>query len=421
MSDSNNNLVAQNPQTALTGYDEPQIQQFADIVKRIAPWANNTDSPMTNQEIGLVVRRALTMGIDPLNPHEVQIWKDKGRISFQIGYPLTAQWVRHFHGEHTEPRFTRLTEEELENEGLQPLDVAYYARFIMKSDLVAMREFMSMGVFDNQEVRAMFEIVGMGVANIQEYRGQYFAPKGRSRSWKVKKRALTDAYRCKFGTPTKSEISQLRRDLPAMPELDDLAYAAETAPRASVAGIRAIADNRAARRDNPIVDKPELAGAAALLYDAVEGDFSDSEPEPEIEDTSLSSAAEPPSGNSTRPYSPTVLREKIQQGIAQKRAVEFSYGSKSANFHRAVRSNLKSCFAGDPHSGLNCQLSAEYLTGEVSAHNWDDATVATLHNLLNASQDDGGLWIVDPLAVIEIVAVARVAAVEAGQTEVELG
>lgn len=275
-----NNLAVQNdPQARITGYDQEQITRFAAIVKTVAPWAKD----LTNHEIGLGVRRALSMGLDPLNTHEVQIWKDKrGNINFQLSYTLMAEWVRHFHGGHTEPQYYRLTEDQLIEEGLKANDVAYRVKFIMKSDLPAMREMMQIGAFDTREVRAMFEVAGLGVAEAREYSGQYFAPAGRSKSWKVKKRALTDAYRRKFGTPSKSEIEAIRRDMPDVVDPEDIEYAISVAPNASLEGQRAIAEAEQARRENPLSEEDQSAGAAALFGGAevVEAEVVEAAPEP---------------------------------------------------------------------------------------------------------------------------------------------
>lgn len=432
---SNNDLAvrAQSPQAALTGYNEDQIQQFAELVRRIVPWASERAScPMSNGEVGLVVRRALTMGLDPLNPHEVQIWKDKrGSINFQIAYTLLAAWVLRFHGEHTEPQFSRLTEEQLKAEGLAPKDIAYRVRFIMKRDLAAMREMMALRVFDTHEIRAMFEITGLGVAGLKEYNGQYFAPAARSKSWKVQKRAVTDAYRRKFGTPTKAEIEELRRDLPDIPDLDDLEYAVTAVPHAAPAEIRALAKDQAALRkmaENPLSEE-EVAVRAELLYGAVEGEFVEPEPAPgadaDIPADLWDSAPEikPPHAapsEATRPYSPEVLRGFIADSADEKRDTNFAYDEKADNYRGAVRGNLEFCFAGDPHSDQKRRQVSEYLTGKASSKDWDDAMIATLHNWLNAKPDEGGTWLPDPLAEKEAVVVAKAAALAAGQTEMDL-
>jgi len=271
------------PQAALTGYNDEAIQGYADIIKRVAPWARG----LNNQEIGLTARRALSMGLDPLNTHEVQIWKDKrGNVNFQVAYTLMAEWVKRFKGDHTEPQYYLLTSEQLEREGLAPDDIAYRVKFIMKSDLQAMREMLALGVFDAHEVRAMFEVTGIGTASRQEYNGPYFAPAARSKSWKVKKRALTDAYRCKFGTPTKREIEELRRFISDIPDVDDLEYAVSIAPDADYSGQKAIAAQRQALRESTL-SAGDVADAQSVLFGdpqkpaAIDADVTELEPEPE--------------------------------------------------------------------------------------------------------------------------------------------
>ena len=192
--------------------DNEAVAQIATIVKKVAPWANDKRYPMSDQEIGLSVRRAMAMGVDPLNPHEIQIWKDKrGTINVQLAYTLMSEWVKKFKGEHTEPRYYRLVGEQLTEEGLSVNDIAYRVKFVMIDDLPKTVQYAE--VFGAKEAVEMFTVTGLGVATFEEYNGQYFAPAARSKSWKVEKRALTDAYRRKFGTPTKAEIEILRRDL----------------------------------------------------------------------------------------------------------------------------------------------------------------------------------------------------------------
>ncbi|NBD35715.1 MAG: hypothetical protein GVY30_06915 [Chloroflexi bacterium] len=307
------------PQRAIVGYNEDQIQQFAEIVKRVAPWANDKKNPMTNTEIGLAVRRAMSMNLDPLNPHEVQIWKDhRGNINLQLAYTLTIEWVKRFCGQHTEPRYYRLTESQLVQEGLDPNDVAYKVEFIMKDDLQTMREMLELGVFDPQEVKAMFTVTGIGTSNEQEYNNKYFAPNARSKSWKVKKRALIDAYRRKFGTPSRAEIEELRRsgtleptdvsdyqderdtailagqdtrgrsklflDEGAASSADDWQEVADSNidPQVSLEAKRKIAQNAKHRRENPIPSE-EVEDVKDALYggDVVEGEYEEVEAPPE--------------------------------------------------------------------------------------------------------------------------------------------
>jgi len=202
----------QEHQTATSLYgDNDALVELFEAVKKVAPWANDTKYPMNNAEIGLAIRRSVAMGLDPLNQHEVQIWKDsRGSVNFQLAYTLVAEWVRHFHGDHTEPQYHRLGPDALAAEGLQKHDMAFHVAFLMKKDIASLGELIRAG-YDAREAREMLEVCGLGVARSSEVVTPYFAPAGRSPAWKVQKRALTDAYRRKFGTPTRSDIEELRR------------------------------------------------------------------------------------------------------------------------------------------------------------------------------------------------------------------
>lgn len=187
--------------------DQREITEFAIACQLVAPWARG----MEKNEVGLVVRRALAMGVDPLNPHEVQIWQGKGgNIQFQLAYTLVTEWVRHFHGQHTQPQYTELSDVEKADEGMLPGHMAYRVTFIMHEDMAHLRTLIDAG-FDGPEARAMVTTVGLGTASPKELSGTHFAPVGRSKAWKVQKRALTDAYRRRYGTPTRDENMELRR------------------------------------------------------------------------------------------------------------------------------------------------------------------------------------------------------------------
>ena len=194
--------------------DNEEVTQLAQIVKKVAPWANG----MADGEIGLTVRRAMALGVDPLNPHEVQIWKDwNGTINIQLSYSLIIEWVKRFKGEHTRPVYYRLTPEQLDEEGLALDDIAYRVKFIMTEDLFKITEHSE--AFGGDAAREMFTVEGLGSCSRDDWDrkskkgNDIFAPNGRSKAWKVQKRALADAYRNKFGDPTEAEIVQLRRDL----------------------------------------------------------------------------------------------------------------------------------------------------------------------------------------------------------------
>jgi hypothetical protein len=190
----------------LYGQDQ-DIAAFGYAVQKVAPWAKK----MQAHDIGLVVRRAMALGVDPLNPHEVQIWTDKrGNVQFQLAYTLVAEWVRHFHGQHTEPQYEQLDEAAKDAESISHSALAFRVTFIMRDDIDLLKTLVESG-FDPATARDMVTTTGLGVAFPKELESPYFAPAGRSPAWKVRKRALVDAYRRKFGTPTRDQLTELRR------------------------------------------------------------------------------------------------------------------------------------------------------------------------------------------------------------------
>lgn len=201
-------LAERESSTALALYGEDrEIQVLAAACKKVAPWAKG----MKPDDIGLVVRRAMSLGVDPLNHHEVQIWIDhRDQVNFQLSYTLMGEWVRHFKGDHTEPQYEVLSDVDMREQGIPSDAVAVRATFIMNDALDKFESLIKMG-FDPKQARAMITTSGIGVGYSKEMASQYFAPAGRSKLWKIQKRALVDAYRMKFGTPTKAEIMELRR------------------------------------------------------------------------------------------------------------------------------------------------------------------------------------------------------------------
>ncbi|MEA3375050.1 MAG: hypothetical protein U9R72_02460, partial [Chloroflexota bacterium] len=140
----------------------------------------------------------------------VQIWRDRHGVQFQLAYTLMAGWVRTMKGDHTEPRYIRLTAEERELEGLKPDDKATWCTFVMLSDIPNITALVEAG-FEPAEARSHFTVRGLGTVSADDWNGRYFAPNGRSKRWKLRKRALVDAYRMRFGTPSRQAIQLLRR------------------------------------------------------------------------------------------------------------------------------------------------------------------------------------------------------------------
>lgn len=191
-------------------YPDEETRLLAEAIARVAPWAHNKKFPLDAADIALAVQRSVRMGLDPLNPHEVQIWKDKRRLNFQLAYTLLHQWSTQILGGHTEPRYTRLTEEELAEEGLLATDVAYRCEFVMREDIPLIGTMMQAG-WDALQARAELTVRGLGSATREEWNGKFFAPNARSKAWKVQKRAYTDAIRTRFGTPSQAVIKEMRR------------------------------------------------------------------------------------------------------------------------------------------------------------------------------------------------------------------
>jgi hypothetical protein len=120
-----------------------------------------------------------------------------------------AQWVRNMKGGHTEPRFTDLTPDEKELHGLAANDQATRASLDMLSDIPNIIALSQAG-FSPEEAREHLTVTSLGTVRAEDWASPYFAPNGRSKRWKLQKRALTDAYRRGFGEPSRQEIHILR-------------------------------------------------------------------------------------------------------------------------------------------------------------------------------------------------------------------
>ena len=303
---SNTTLVTreQEHQTATSLYgDNADLAELFENIRKVAPWANDRQHAMDNAEIGYVIRRSVAMGLDPLNPHEVQVWKDGKGVHFQLSYTLLMEWVRHFYGEHTEPKYRRLSAEELEEQGMQERDVAYEVTFLMKKDIPSLTELVSAG-YDAREAREMLEIRGTGAATASEWSSQYFAANGRTKAWKVQKRALTDAIRRKFGTPTRVEIEEIRR-AGGLQEIGELEHYEGIPDNIDARGRAALIKTRAHQREHQerLETDPEYkaefeetarAGVDAMFgegaYDATQPD---PDPEPDVVEADYRDAPDP--------------------------------------------------------------------------------------------------------------------------------
>ena len=271
-------------------YPDEETRLLAEAIARVAPWAHNKKFPLGAADIALAVQRSVRMGLDPLNPHEVQIWKDKRGLNFQIAYTLLHQWASQILGGHTEPRYTRLTEDELTAEGLLTTDIAYHCEFVMRDDIHLISTMMKAG-WDPLQARAELTITGLGTATREEWNGKFFAPNARSKAWKVKKRAYTDAIRTRFGTPAQPVIEQMRR---LRGEDHIIATDWQVAAGNAEERVRLAALTATDREREPDIRTPEevLAEGRRLLRgdddeigEVIAASPSTEEPEPEAENT----------------------------------------------------------------------------------------------------------------------------------------
>lgn len=417
--------------TKLYGDDE-QVADMARAVKKVAPWANDPKAPMNDHEIGLAVRRSLAMGLDPLNSHEVQIWKDKrGNVNFQIAYTLLTEWVRRFRGEHTDPNYHRLSDEELIEEGLNPNDVAYRVSFLMNEDIDRLYKLIEAG-YDPPQARKMLEKHGLGVASAAEWGNKYFAPAARSKAWKVKKRALTDAYRRAFGTPNRPEIEELRR-IGALSSAEELRIESDDP------------------RDTALPAEPKTRGASKLFKteeaqaahedndhepesDVIEGEYTEDEPDfdPEADAEAVQRVAEADRAEAAeqsevatllakakhteRPWPPEILRAVIEDKVDRFREDGWAYPNAETreNKRTSVRLNLDRMLNDD--SAARHAVS-HYLTGEQSSKDWDGVQVEVLRQWIKMSQGSDGNWYPSEAATREAHAIAARAHRDAGQSE----
>jgi hypothetical protein len=194
--------------------DDEQVAELAERVRMVAPWVRYKDGgswrEMTREEISLVVRRCMALGVDPLNQHEVQVWRDWKGVQFQLAYTLMTQFAQQICGGHAEPLYEELTDDQLLAEGLTSNDHAAYCYVPLDKDWDRVMALMDRGM-SYEEAAKKFAARGLGVALAEEWNNKHFAPNGRSKLWKVRKRAYTDAIRMRFGVPSRSDIVELRR------------------------------------------------------------------------------------------------------------------------------------------------------------------------------------------------------------------
>jgi len=120
------------------------------------------------------------------------------------------------------------------------------------------------------------------------------------------------------------------------------------------------------------------------------------------------------SEDASRPYSPAVLKERLEsirvEAIAKGLTVK-------ENAAQVVAMNLEECFAGLDDAKYRRHALTHYLTGHESTKDLDAGWLYALKKWLNPQRDSGGVWAPDPMAVREAQAAYTEAERAKGQME----
>jgi hypothetical protein len=242
----------------LTDLDRMHAHQ----IKKFAAWSRGK-YPMNDTEILLTALYARRMGVHPLDEKAFQAYKDARGIHCAYHYSIVVAWVRRYlKVRHTQPMYFRLSKEELKEAELGENDVAYWCTFILIEDLPHYYQ-----LIDRVGKDEAYKIIakrGLGSVSKSQWDGQYFAPNGRSKAWKVKKRALIDAYSMTFGNPSAEQARAIRqaegwRD-PDMQALESASFFVDGQNAV------AIAQAEQARNEQPALEKDKMLDAQDALY-----------------------------------------------------------------------------------------------------------------------------------------------------------
>jgi len=404
-------------------YPTDELAQRGAMLRAFAPFAHGSE-PVTDQEIALVVLRADAMALDALNPHEVEVFKDKrGKINFMLSYVLEHQWIEEFHGGHLRPEYTPFTEDEKEQHGIPLVDKAMWCRFIMKRDIPLIAQMAEAG-WTYEDARA--EVTNVGHATVTRadwdataHGKEFFAPNARDKQWKLNKRAFVDAVRSNFGDPSPRAIFQLRRAR-GEENIDAGDWEVANGEKATDARVRHAQAVAHARQQEPVDETAEetlkrnttiLHGEeddqnGVLIRDEPEEPASEPEPEP----------FDPP-----RPWSPAILRERMERKIASFVTEQFAFErGKLPHFRGAVVNSLELCFAGEESSTTNRHRITNYLIGKGSSERWNSAETKALHLWLAARPDSTGEWYPSLISVQEAQSIVADDPNAEGNTRAEL-
>lgn len=122
-----------------------------------------------------------------------------------------------------------------------------------------------------------------------------------------------------------------------------------------------------------------------------------------------STTSKPKTIASKRPYDPETLKERLSTFAKKHEGETVSEGQRGL-----VVGLLNICYAGDG-ADMKRHEALQYLTGKPSSKNLTPELVLALLDWLHATQDNGGAWIPDQMAVREAQTLLTAARKEAGQ------
>ena len=117
----------------------------------------------------------------------------------------------------------------------------------------------------------------------------------------------------------------------------------------------------------------------------------------------------------TRPLDPEYLRKALAM-----KAKKYASRQASPDQQGLAMGMLEACFAGDPASTEKRRSALVYLYGKDSGKNISNGEILALLDLLKPTENSGGAYTPDPMAIKEIQAVVRQHMIDSGQQELGL-
>lgn len=178
-----------------------EVKEIADRLKRFVPGTKK----MNGTEIMAFAQLVHMTGLNPC-ASELHGWDSKGDGSgvliTKLHYGILVRWAM-----SQEPFATRFTTEMDESE-----NIISRCRLLRQSDRPLLGQLLSNGV-DYQEALAWATTEGLGIVTKKErwskkYKRWIDPPKSKSWPWKAEKRALEDAIKRAYGSPSTKELAR---------------------------------------------------------------------------------------------------------------------------------------------------------------------------------------------------------------------